>query len=133
MYIIAAMRPGRKTTPWWIRFWRYVAVTEGCWKWVGGKHEFGYGKIFMSRRGPGRNNQVFLDAHRASWIIHFGPVPEGMCVLHKCDNPECTRPDHLELGTTADNNWQTMERERHPRLSPSRRIRPARMSRSTAA
>lgn len=79
------------------RFWPKVIVTEdGCWGWSGGTHEFGYGS-FTSHDGH-------YGAHRFSYYIHKGNIPEGMFVCHKCDNPPCCNPDHLFLGTVEDNN-----------------------------
>ena len=45
-----------------------------------------------------------MGAHRMAWIIAYGSIPQGLCVLHRCDNPPCVRPDHLFLGTKGDNN-----------------------------
>lgn len=66
-----------------------------CWGWKAALHKGGYGLF-------GYNGKMHL-AHRASWEIHFGPIPKGMFVLHKCDNPICTNPNHLFLGTQLDN------------------------------
>jgi hypothetical protein len=78
------------------RFWKYVIKNEdGCWGWDGFKDAEGYS--FSNLDGK------HLRSHRASWIIHYGSIPEGMYVCHHCDNPECTRPDHLFLGTLKDN------------------------------
>lgn len=52
-------------------------------------------------------------AHRASWEIHYGPIPEGLMVLHGCDNKKCVRPDHLSLGTHQQNVAEAMERRRY--------------------
>lgn len=81
-----------------IRFWKRVNKTDGCWVWTGGTTTAGYGKIGLGGRGGEQR-----DTHRFSWEMHFGEIPDGLCVLHKCDNKPCVRPDHLFLGTHSDN------------------------------
>lgn len=76
-------------------FWKHAKKSKGCWHWNGSKLKFGYGRV--------KHFQKEYKAHRASWIIHFGKIPRGLCVLHKCDNPSCTNPKHLFLGTGLDN------------------------------
>ncbi len=82
-----------------VRFWANVDKTEGCWIWTGGKTVFGYGSI--SERTDGSKRAY--NTHRVSYELHYGSIPEGLCVLHRCDNPPCVRPDHLFLGTRKDN------------------------------
>lgn len=77
------------------RFWSRVKKTEGCWTWTGAKIS-GYGDLRVSVT-------VHQLAHRFSWELHHGPIPAGLHVLHRCDNPPCVRPDHLFLGTNDDN------------------------------
>lgn len=69
--------------------------TTPCLLWTGRKSKDGYGKI--NRKGK------TLSAHRYSWTLVNGPIPEGLFVLHKCDVPTCINPDHLFLGTHQDN------------------------------
>lgn len=80
------------------RFFKFVPnkPQNGCWVWMGSLLNTGYGQLRIGGKQ--------LTAHRVSWTIHHGPIPEGMCVLHRCDHPPCVRPDHLFLGTIADNN-----------------------------
>lgn len=78
------------------RFWSKVNVRmpEECWEWQAGLVR-GYGRF--------RIGQIPIPAHRLSWMILRGPIPEGMLVLHKCDNTKCVNPSHLYLGSHADN------------------------------
>lgn len=81
------------------RYWDKVIKAEiGCWGWKAATNKDGYGLI-----GAGGSDGHMLLAHRVSWKIHFGEIPEGQCVLHRCDNPPCTNPDDLFLGTRKDN------------------------------
>lgn len=93
------VQPTRKRRPLEERFWAKVSKTETCWLWTAYTDDWGYGQI-----GRGRCGERKIRAHRVSWTLHFGPIPNGLFVLHSCDNPPCVRPDHLWLGTNADNN-----------------------------
>lgn len=88
------------------RFWEHVYETEGCWMWTG-PLSHGYGWL-----GIGTLHKL---AHRLSWELHYGPIPEGLGVLHRCDNPPCVRPDHLFLGTFEDNMNDKLAKGRQAR------------------
>lgn len=89
------------------RFWQKVDKSGKCWIWTGGRTSTGYGIIGKGKRGHG-----FLKAHRASWIINVGSIPDRLLVLHKCDNPLCVKPDHLFLGTYKDNSQDMVSKGR---------------------
>jgi len=77
-----------------IFFHKYVDIKEGCWGWNGTK---------LNNRGRLYFELKAIQAHRVSWMIHFGKIPIGMYVCHKCDNELCTNPNHLYLGTAQQN------------------------------
>jgi len=94
------------------RFWEKVECKkkDDCWEWQANQAS-GYGKFFDKGHG-------YL-AHRYSWIIHFGKIPNGMYVLHKCDNKLCVNPNHLFLGTSQDNTQDMIRKNRHNYLKGS--------------
>lgn len=82
----------------------HVPELGNCWVWIRAKHEWGYGHLQVG----GRTNT----AHRVSFELANGPIPEGMFVLHRCDTPACVRPEHLRLGTPQDNTRDMFEKGR---------------------
>lgn len=85
-------------------FWTMVDKSGDCWLWLGGKSQ-GYGYINLGY-------QKLRRAHRLAWELTNGPIPNGMCVLHKCDVRNCVRPEHLFLGTRVENVKDCMNKDR---------------------
>jgi hypothetical protein len=70
---------------------------DACWPWLRSTNDKGYGRLMMGGKAG-------IAAHRAAWTVTNGPIPKGLNVLHRCDNPPCCNPAHLFVGTQADNN-----------------------------
>lgn len=107
------------------RFWPRVekrANGKRCWRWVGGHS--GNGRGYMGVKVNGRVKQVA--AHRVSWELHSGPIPDNLDVLHHCDVLDCVRPDHLYLGTDPENARDASVRDRLNRKLGRRNVERAR-------
>ncbi len=76
-----------------------------CWVWNQSKSEKGYARCVFQRR-------VYTGG-RLPWMMFNGPIPDGLCACHKCDNPSCVRPDHIFLGTKAENNRDCKAKKRN--------------------
>jgi hypothetical protein len=88
-----------------VKYEKRVIRRGGCWGWTSSISNKGYAMI--SHVGK------MLNAHRVSWELHNGPIPTGMQVLHRCDNPPCTNPAHLFLGTASENIRDCWAKGRH--------------------
>ena len=89
------------------RLWSRVQKGDGCWNWSGAKKDRGYGQFTYKNKN--------LRPHRVAYELAFGKIAPGMCVCHRCDNRLCCRPDHMFLGTSADNTADMMRKKRHHR------------------
>jgi hypothetical protein len=93
------------------RFWAKVvkAGDDDCWLWTASLRNKGYGAFAYTL-----GDRIIQDrAHRFSYALHVGPIPDGLCVLHRCDTPACVNPRHLFLGIKADNNVDMLAKGRH--------------------
>ncbi|MFJ4166312.1 HNH endonuclease signature motif containing protein [Microbacterium sp. NPDC089698] len=103
---------------------RYSRQDGECIVWTGRRNYHGYGQIQIAGRAIG--------AHRAAFEASNGPIPDGLVVRHTCDNPPCINPDHLLIGTVADNNRDKAERGRAPLVGIAKASHEARLARLAA-
>jgi hypothetical protein len=98
------------------RFWLKVCKDSGlgpngdCWEWIASTTGSGYGSIRIGSRTDG--SRTSLSAHRVSYELAFGPIPDGLEVLHRCDNRRCVKPDHFFLGTQVENSQDMYSKKR---------------------
>ncbi len=89
------------------RFWQKVDrhSPNECWNWTARRHRNGYGSLYIDGKE--------ILAHRISFMLNVGPIPDGLCVLHHCDNRKCVNPSHLFLGTKQDNTIDMTQKGRN--------------------
>lgn len=102
----------RPLPPFAQRFWARVekSAAVDCWRWTGAVDRDGYGRLRLGGAGTPHER-----AHRAAWRLHFGRVPEGLCVCHRCDHPWCVNPAHLFLATNEANTADKVAKGREAR------------------
>lgn len=90
------------------KFWAKVNKTGTCWLWIGNLNAKGYGAYSRTEYQSGRVKQgmkyIVMAAHRYSWELANGPIPEGIEIDHICHTPACVRPTHLRLATRKQNS-----------------------------
>lgn len=108
------MKPHGNAVPTKDRFWTKVNIKspEECWEWTAWKNKDYSGSGFILSYGRIRHNGSVKVASRVAWELTYGEIPEGMLVLHKCDNPPCVNPNHLFLGTSSDNTIDAINKGR---------------------
>lgn len=101
------------------RFWAKVNILgpEDCWEWTASTTTIGYGQVKLNNR--------MIKVHRVAYELTHGPIPEGLCCCHHCDNRKCANPSHLFLGTHQDNMFdrETKGRANHPKGEKHGRVK----------
>lgn len=93
---------GPKPIPPKLRFEKMFIASPNCWEWIGALSK-GYGSFRFTKTND--------SAHRVAWMLYRGKIPNGVCVLHKCDNKRCVNPNHLYLGDHKQNMRDAIERK----------------------
>ena len=106
------------------RFNAKLDKSGDCWLWTAGKYGRGYGHFYVGRTGTHGTAEYYRQhgmkpAHRVAYELWVGPIPKGMVICHKCDNPPCCNPDHLFPGTYVEN---MQDCSRKGRLAQQKRI-----------